>query len=81
MPQDVMLDEVRAMTAKGAEQVRYRGADAPDDIYSNAKIPRMWGLAYSCMQGLDRWDTWPMFADREFSWQVAGAAVVNSCEQ
>ena len=68
MPQSAMLDDVRAMKAKGVEQVRGRNVDAPSVIDSIARIACMRGIAYSRLSGLGRWDTWAMLVDRELGW-------------
>ena len=64
MPKDAVLDEVRAMKARGVEHVRYRSVNTPDDIESKAKISRMRGIVYNHMAKTECWDTWMMFADR-----------------
>ena len=46
MPKDAVLDQVRAMKARGVEHVRYRSVNTPDDIESKAKISRMRGIVY-----------------------------------
>ena len=71
MPQNAMLDHVRAMKARGVEHVRYRSVDTPVDIHSRAKISRMQCIAYTRMLELDLGGTWVMFLDRESSWHLA----------